>query len=176
MRVGKLAAALGATACVLGGGSAALAASHPKGGKVNVFVTTKSSTKDKVLITGAIGDFGTAISQNAKGKVSPNGSYEKVKLTHGGFIINATQLNNKINHATPVFNKANCSVTVRATGPAFVGDGTGAYKGISGTIRISVTFAGVAKKTAKGCAAASNAPLQGQYVSISGTGTVRFVK
>jgi hypothetical protein len=176
MRAGKVAAAVGATACVLGGGSVALAASQPKGGKVNIFVTTKTSTKDKILITGAIGDYGTAISQNAQGKVSPNGTYENVKLQHGGFIVNATELNNKISHAKPTINKTNCSVMIRATGPTFVGNGRGAYKGISGTVRITVTFAGVAPKTANGCNLSSNAPLHGMYQSITGSGTVKFIK
>ena len=176
MRVGKLAAAVGVTAGVLGGGSVALAASHPKGGKVNIFVTTKSPTKEKILVTGAIGDYGTAVSQNAKGKVSPNGTYENVKLTRGGFIVNATELHNKLNHAKPVVNKANCSVMFRATGPAFIGDGSGAYKGISGTVRITVIFAGVAPKTATGCNLGNNAPLHGSYHSATGTGTVKFIK
>ena len=45
MRVAKLATVVGATACLLGAGSVALAASHPKGGKVRVFVTNTSPTK-----------------------------------------------------------------------------------------------------------------------------------
>jgi hypothetical protein len=176
MRVGKLAAAVGATACVLGGGSVALAASNPKGGKINIYVTTKSATKDKVLVTGAIGDYGTAISQNAKGKVSPNGAYEKVKLKNGGFIVNATGLNNKINKANPTINKASCSVVLRVTGPAVIGNGTGGYKGISGSLKITLTFAGVANKTAKGCVFNKNGSLHGMYQSITGSGSVKFIK
>ena len=78
MRVGKLAIAVGATACVLGAGSAALAASTPKGGKIRVFVTDTSATKGKILVTGTIGDYGTTISQDANGKADPSGNFEKV--------------------------------------------------------------------------------------------------
>jgi hypothetical protein len=176
MRAGKVAAAVGATACVLGGGSVALAASSPKGGKINIYVTPKTSIKDQVLVTGAIGDYGTAISQNAKGKPSPNGTFENVRLKQGGFIVNATGLNNKISKAKPKINKTTCSVVFKVTGPAAVGDGRGAYKGISGNLKITVTFAGVAPKTAKGCNLSSNAPLHGMYQSITGSGTVKFIK
>jgi hypothetical protein len=174
MRVGKLATAVGATACLLGAGSVAVAASHPKGGKVRVFVTNTSATKGKILITGAIGDYGTTLSEDANGKVDPNGAFEKVKLKHGGFIVDATALNKKLNHSKPVFNKSNCSVVFSGTGPVTLGNGTGAYTGIAGTIRITVTFAGILPRTAKGCDTSPNAPTHGSYNSITGTGTVSF--
>ena len=125
MRVGKLAAVVGVTACALGVGSVALAASTPQGGKIRVFVTNTSATKGKILITGAIGDYGTTISEDANGKTDPNGNFEKVTLKQGGFLVNATGLNNKLNHAKPTINRANCSMCSRvpalprsAMGPA----------------------------------------------------------
>ena len=176
-RVGKLATAVGATAVLLGAGSVALAASpasQPKGGKVRVFVTNTSPTKGKILITGAIGDYGTNVSEDANGKVDPNGNYEKVKLRHGGFIVNTTALNKKLSHLVPTVNKTNCSIVVSGRGPVTVGSGTRSYAGISGKVTITVTFAGIAKKTAKGCDFAENAPTRGQYQSITGTGSVSF--
>ncbi len=174
MRVGKLTIALGATACLLGAGSVALAASTPQGGKIRLFVTNSSATKSKITITGAIGDYGTAVSQDAKGKVEPNGAFKKVTLKHGGFIVNATGLDKKLNSAKPTVNRTTCSVVFTGTGPATIGDGTGAYAGISGTVAITFTFAGVAPKTAKGCNLANNAPVFGQYQSVTGSGSVSF--
>ena len=174
MRVGKLATAVGATACLFGAGSAALAASHPKGGKIRVFVTNTSPTKGKILITGAIGDYGTTISADANGKVDPNGAFEKVKLKHGGFMVDATALNKKLNHLKPTLNRTSCSVVFGASGPVTLGAGTGAYAGISGKVRITVTFAGILPKTAKGCDLRPNAPTHGQYQSITGNGRVSF--
>ena len=58
--------------------------------------------------------------------------------------------------------------------PTKVEDGTGAYAGITGKVAITVTFAGIAPKTAKGCNLANNAPTFGQYQSITGTGSVSF--
>lgn len=175
MRVGKLALAVGVTACVLGAGPAALAASVPKGGNVRIFVTnTSSPTKSKILVTGAIGDYGTTVSQNANGKPNPNGNFEKVTLKQGGFIVNATALNQKLNSAKPTVNTTNCSVAFTATGPTTIQGGTGAYAGITGKVAITITFAGIAPKTAKGCDLANNAPTYGEYSSITGTGSVSF--
>jgi hypothetical protein len=172
MRVGKVVAVVGVTACVLGAGSAAMAAATPQGGKIRVFVTNTSATKGKIVITGAIGDYGTTVSQDANGKADPNGNFEKVTLKQGGFIVNGTELNKKLNQAKPTVNKANCSVSFTGTGPTTVGNGTGAYAGISGNIAITVTFAEIAPKTAKGCSMNGNG-LAG-YQSITGVGSVSF--
>jgi hypothetical protein len=174
MRVGKLAAVVGVTACALGAGSVALAASTPQGGKIRVFVTNTSATKGKILITGAIGDYGTTVSQDANGKVDPNGAFEKVTLKQGGFIVNATALNKKLNSSQPAVNKTNCSAAFTGTGPVTIGNGTGAYAGITGKVTITVTFAAVLPKTAKGCNPNQNPPAGASYQSITGTGSVSF--
>jgi hypothetical protein len=174
MRAVKLATAVGLTTCLLGGVPAALAASTPKGGKIRVFVTNTSATRGKMLITGAIGDYGTAVSQDANGKIDPNGVFEKVTLKHGGFMIDTTALDKKLHSTQPTINKANCSVLLTGTGPTTVEDGTGAYTGITGTVTVSVTFAGILQKTAKGCNMSNNGPTYGMYQSISGAGSVSF--
>jgi hypothetical protein len=174
MRVRKLAMAVGVTGCLLGVGPAALAASAQKGGKIRVFVTSTSATKGKILITGAIGDYGTTVSQDANGKADPNGNFQKVTLKHGGFLVDGTALNKKLNSANPTLNKTNCSYAFTGTGPTTVEDGTGAYAGITGKVAITVTFAGIAPITAKGCNLADNAPTFGAYQSITGAGSVSF--
>jgi hypothetical protein len=175
MRVGKLAAVVGVTACALGAGSVALAASStPQGGNIRVFVTSTSGPKSKILITGAIGDYGTGVSQDANGKVDGNGGFEKVTLKQGSFIVNATALNKKLNSAKPTINRTNCSLAFTGTGSATVGNGTGAYAGITGKITLTVTFAGIAPKTAKGCNFNANPPAGASYQSITGTGSVSF--
>jgi hypothetical protein len=174
MRVGKLAMAVGVSTCLLGAGATALAASPPKGGKIRVFVTNTSATKGKILITGAIGDYGTTVSQDANGKTDPNGNFEKVTLKHGGFLVDGTALNKKLNSGGPTINKTNCSFTFGGSAPTTIEDGTGAYTGITGKVTITLTFAGLAPKTAKGCNLANNAPTFGAYQSITGIGSVSF--
>ena len=114
------------------------------------------------------------VSQDANGKVDPNGDFEKVTLKHGGFLVDATALNKKLSSAKPTVNKTNCSFAFTGTGPTTVEHGTGAYTGITGKVAITVTFAGIAPKTAKGCDLANNAPTHGVYQSITGTGSVSF--
>lgn len=174
MRGAKLGIAIGVTACLLSAGQAALGASTQKGGKIRVFVTNTSATKGNITVTGAIGDYGTTVSQDANGKVDPNGDFQKVTLKHGGFIVDATALNKKLNGAAPTVNTTTCSVVFTGTAPTTVEDGTGAYAGITGTVAITLTFAGIAPKTAKGCNLSNNAPVFGQYESITGTGSVSF--
>jgi hypothetical protein len=153
--------------------SAAVAASStPQGGKISVFVTHGSATTDKILITGAIGDYGTAISQDANGKVDPNGSFEKIKLKQGGFIVNATGLNKKIGSTKPTVNNSTCSFALSGSGPVTIGNGTGAYAGIAGKVTMTFTFAAIAPKTAKGCSFKQNPA--SSYQSLSGTGSVSF--
>ena len=173
MRVGKVAAVVGVTACALGAGSAAVAAATPQGGKISVFLTETSATKSKIVVTGAIGDYGTAVSEDANGKVDANGNFEKVTLTQGGFLVNATELSKKLQHAKPTENKTNCSFVFSGTGPTTISDGTGAYAGITGKIAITLTFAGITPKTAKGCNFNSN-KTSGNYQSVTGTGSVSF--
>jgi hypothetical protein len=173
-RFRKVLTAVGMTACLLG--TTASADASQAGGQIRVFATYLTPTKDKVLITGAIGDYGTEITQNANGKPDSEGNFEKVILKHGGFTINATALNNKLAKVPPVKpNHTNCSLEFVGTGFVTVGNGTDAYAGIAGKIKVTVTYAGIEQKTSKGCNASHNAPFYGQYQSITGVGNVRFV-
>ncbi len=172
MRVGKFATVIGVAACALGAGATTVAAATPQGGKVRIFVTNTSATKGKILITGAIGDSGTTVSQDANGKVDPNGDFEKVTLKQGGFLVNGTALNKKISSAKPTVNKSNCSFALSGSGPVTIGSGTGAYAGISGKATITFTFAAIAPKNASGCLFKQNPATS--YQSITGTGSVSF--
>lgn len=176
MRAVKLATVAGVTMCALGAGPAALAASStPQGGKIRVFVTTAASNKEKIVVTGSIGDYGTTVSQDADGKVDPTGTFEKVTLKHGSFIINDTALTKKLDNEPPtVVNISNCSIVFVGSGPTTISNGSGAYAGITGTLRLTYTFAGIAPKTAQRCDFASNAPDGGTYTSVAGTGNVSF--
>ena len=140
-----------------------------------MFVTSVSNTKSKVLITGAIGDYGTGLSTDKNGKATANGNYEKISLQKGGFIVNATGLNAKLSHAKPTFNKATCSILLQGTGPGTLSGGTGAYKGIKGTLQITVTFAGVAPRLPNGqCNSNQHAKPAAFYQSVTAAGTVSF--
>src|SRR3984957_14864149 len=97
MRVAKMGFGVAATLSLslLIPATVALGASPPAGGNVNVFVTPLSANgpKANIVVTGAIGDYGTALSATKSDKTAANGAYEKITLQQGSFLVNATKLN-----------------------------------------------------------------------------------
>jgi hypothetical protein len=142
-------------------------------------VSQVSATKARILLTGAIGDYGTTVSYNKKGKVDSNGAIQKVKLTKGGFSIDATALDQKLNKIKPSFNSSNCSALFSGTGTGKLFGGSGAYKVIRGTLKITVTFAEVAPRYTSGakqgqCNFADSARPMAQFNAITATGNVTY--
>jgi hypothetical protein len=160
--------------------AAAFGASAPAGGKVKVFVTqSPNSSKGTIVVTGAIGDYGKTVNVDKSGKPNANGSYVKISLQQGSFLVNATQLNAKLNHLKPTINRATCSVEASETGPVSLSNGAGLYMGISGNLQITVTFAFIGPRFSSGphkgqCNFNNNAPSLAQYQSITGSGKVSF--
>jgi|HubBroStandDraft_5_1064220.scaffolds.fasta_scaffold215269_1 hypothetical protein len=147
----------------------------PAGGAVKVWVTQGNGPKGKIVITGAIGDFGTTTNTTKAGKPSANGGYVKIKLHQGGFMVNGVALNKKLNKLRPTFNAATCSASGTGSANVTVFDGTGLYAGISGKIKITASFAFVGPRLANGkCNNANSAKPLAQYQSIQGSGRVSF--
>ncbi len=158
---------------------AAAAATTPAAGKIEIYVTGINSARQPILIAGSIGDYGTATSETKAGKVDENGNYVHVALKKGTFLVDATKLNNNNNGRPLVVDKATCSYAFRVSAPITISDGTGAYKGISGTANMTVIFGGVGPYYTSGakkgrCNQSKNATPSDQYLSITGTGTVKF--
>lgn len=154
------------------------AATTPVGGKIQIYVTGIPSARQPILIAGAIGDYGTATSETKAGKVDANGNYVHIALKNGTFLVDATKLNASKGKLL-LQNKATCSFVFRLAGPITISDGTGSYKGISGSARMTITFGGVGPFYATGakkgqCNQSKNANPSGQYTSITGTGAVKF--
>jgi hypothetical protein len=179
MRGAKLALATAVLAGLMVVVASALAASAPAGGPIKVFVTpSPTGPKSKITITGAIGDFGTSLSVNAAGKTTPNGNFQKVTLKQGSFWANTTALNKATAKGKPVLNKATCSFSAASSGPVALFNGAGLYTGISGTVKLTITFAGISPRFASGahkgrCNFNSN-KIAGSYESIAGAGNVKF--
>jgi hypothetical protein len=113
------------------------------------------------------------------GKPNNNGNYVKITLRKGTFEVNATQLNAVTNHATPTVNKATCSFSFSGTGPVTLFNGTGLYAGISGTAKITVSFAVIGPDYASGpkkgqCNLSENVQALAQFGTVTGTGVVKF--
>jgi hypothetical protein len=151
--------ALGATIAtvalggLLGAGASSAAAAtvprHPAAslhGEVNVTIWSVDSDGPdfQAILSGAIGDFGPAVTVLPNGKVDPEHTSEmELELRHGTFrlYINgiASELRSHSEHE-PVY-AATCSDYFRVTDrvPVVAGSGTGAYRGASGSFSLTLT-------------------------------------
>jgi hypothetical protein len=159
---------------------AASAAATPTGGPIALFATiSPTSTPGKIVLAGAIGDWGTVTSIDKNGKPDDNGNYVKVTLKKGTFEIDATALNKTMANPRPqVQSGVTCSISASGTGPVKFFNGTGMYTGITGTAKVTMTFTGVGGRYESGakkgqCKQNNGAPLA-MLGSVTGRGTVQF--
>lgn len=124
-----------------------------------------------LIITGSIGDYGKSFNVNAQGKDDSNGNYELVKLQHGTFLFNKTNFDEADSKTNFPINKTTCSAGGSVTGTATIVSGTGEYKGITGTLTITLSDSWVISDTTK--CSGSNKILD-QYAYVSGTGTASY--
>ena len=171
---------LGLLGSLLLGSSAAARAAAPAGGAVSVFVTPSlTGAGGTIVLTGAIGDYGTTLTIDKNGKTDANGNYVRLTLKKGTFEVNSSTLNAAANAAQPKVNTTTCSGDLTVSDPVTVFNGTGLYAGISGTVKITEMFAFIGPKYASGakmgqCNMGMNAQPIAQWASITGSGAVRF--
>ena len=166
---------------VLGSAAAGTAktAAPPKAGPIAILATLDNDgPTSKIIVAGAIGDWGTAVTIDQNGKPDPNGNYVKVTLKKGGFEIDSTALNKVTANPQPqVASDATCSVSASGSAPVTLFNGTGLYQGISGTADATLTFTGVGGRYAsgpkKGQCERNNTPLA-VLATVVAHGTVHF--
>jgi hypothetical protein len=171
-----VAAAL-AVASVLAGSGAAAA---PAGGPIEIYASAGDNGSQHVVFVGAIGDYGKATNVSKNGKPNPNGNFVKMKLQKGTFMIDVTAVNQSMNSNAPpqVESKATCSAAFTGGGQVTFLNGTGLYKGISGTANVTVTFGGVGSRYKSGpkkgqCKQGEPSP-RASFGFVTGQGTVTF--
>jgi hypothetical protein len=159
---------------------AASAAATPKGGPIALYATiSATSAPGKVVLAGAIGDWGKVVSVDKNGKPTDNGNFVKVTLKNGTFEIDATELNKKMANPRPqIQSGVTCSISASGGGPVKFFNGTGLYKGISGTANVTMTYTGVGGRyqsgAKKGQCEEDNGPPLAMLGSVIGRGTVHF--
>jgi hypothetical protein len=177
-----VAVALGGVAVAGGPALGAGAPTKPAGGQISVLlIETSANGTGKILITGAIGDYGTTLNIDKNGKPDPNGPYGETKLSLGTFEVNLTALNAKASKlaANTSFNTTTCSAELTVTAPVTLLDGTGLYKGIGGTVSFTESAGFIAPRYASGskkgqCNTSSGTQPLAQIGTAAGTGTVSF--
>ena len=152
-------------------GAAAKPQTSPSGvhGAVNVTVWSIDSDGAyfQSIVSGAIGDFGPAISILPSGKVDPAHSSElELRLQHGTFRLDIHGMASKLRAETahePVY-RSTCSDYFRVTAPVPVvtGSGTGRYRGLTGTLAMSLVINEVESPSCNG--------MSRQLIVLSGSG------
>jgi hypothetical protein len=174
-----------AGAVLTSGGTMAASASTVTNGPVHVFDYGDGfGVGGTVVLTGAIGDSGSADSVDANGTPDPsNNTEELVDLVQGSFRLSVVGLGKKIGIAYSKFqpNPRTCSGYVSATAslPIVAGSGAGAYTGITGGFVLTYSSALVGPKYGSGkhkgqCNNSNNAEPVAQTVLVTGSGTVSY--
>lgn len=169
---------VGCALAVCGASLAPAATAATEGGAIQVWITPTPNGQGggRVLITGAIGDYGVAQNANASGTLDPKGTYKKLVLESGTILIDTTRFIAATRNANPdSFNKSNCSAVTRVSGAVPIVSGTGAYTGISGALNLAAARATIFPKTSSGaCNTNESATPASFYFTVSGTGTETY--
>jgi len=148
-------------------------------GAIQLQATTGAGASGKIVLTGAIGDWGTTRTMDRNGKTDPNGNLVAIKLRKGSFVIDSTKLSAKLASTRPTGNAATCSVYMNVSAPITILNGTGLYKGISGSATVTINFGGIGSRYTSGthkgeCIENQNAQPLAQLGFIHGQGSVTF--
>jgi hypothetical protein len=102
-------------------------------GLITVASKVETNGKASVVVTGTISDHGRSFPADAEGNANSKDNYEEVVMQRGTFLLDERELNS----VKPAggLNSRTCllDLTFKATVPVALG--TGAYAGISGTLR-----------------------------------------
>jgi hypothetical protein len=127
------------------------------------------------IVSGVVGDYGPAVSIYPDGTVDPAHSSElDLRLTDGSFRLSIAALDKafvKAGARAPVYPKT-CTdlISVTGTTPIVAGSGTGAYRGITGGFRVTLTLNEV---EAKPCQPSPGA-FRAQLITVAGSGIISF--
>lgn len=126
----------------------------------------------RVLLTGVVGDYGPAVTVFPNGKVDPEHQHQiSLRLKKGSFRLHFTRLNKAIVAVTSRWTKnPTCSfhANVTAPTPVVAGSGTGLYKGIKGSLTMTVTIDEVDVRPCPG----GTSKFVSQNIFLVGSGTV----
>jgi hypothetical protein len=125
-----------------------------------------------VVLSGAVGDYGPAVSVHPNGTVDPDHTSQlSLRLKKGTFRLSIARLDKAIVTATGRWKtNRTCSVhaTVTAPTPVVAGSGTGLYRGIKGSLTMTVTIDEVDSRPCR----AGTSPFVAQLIFLVGSGAV----
>jgi len=141
-----LAGALAVTSCAASAATSRAARPARPGRTAHLMVYSINSDGPdfRAIVTGAIGDYGPAVTVFPDGTVDPSHTHDlELKLTRGSFKLSITELDRKfiaVTRQEPIYPRT-CSDYLTASAPMTIvpGSGTGAYRGISGWFTVTIT-------------------------------------
>jgi hypothetical protein len=175
---GCAAATVGAAGTAAGSStSTAGAAQAPAASQAHIMVYSIDSDGPdfRAISTGAVGDYGPAVTVRPDGSVDPDHTSEmELQLTRGSFRLSISGLDAKIvaayRHWPSNVSTCSGSISVTAAVPIVAGSGTGSYRGISGSFTVTGTIDEVDVKPV--CNGTSK--FLSQVIMLAGSGTVSF--
>lgn len=128
-----------------------------------------------VIITGAIGDYGTTTKADRNGQVDPSGKYSLAQLKNGTVLSDPSAVSAKIQAGTPnaKIDPVSCSLQGSVSAPVPIIFGTGSYAGITGTLNTTFTIAELAARTSSGTCDTNADPID-VYATVFSTGVVHL--
>jgi hypothetical protein len=172
-RIRNLAIGLAVLCGTLATNAMAASAASPSGGPVKFWITPSANGAGAIVITGAVGDYGTATTVNKNGQPDQNGGYSLLKLKDGTIEVNLTSFNHKNAKVGFPINQKSCSSEGTETGSVTVSDGTGHYKGIFGDLALSETDVWILGRSSSGSKCDGTDVIYNIDLD-SGSGTVSF--
>jgi hypothetical protein len=158
-------AAAGAFALASGSGVAS-AGTATKSGVLHIYEVGGISNTDTDVFTGLFTDHGVD-----HVSALDHGNVNKIVLTHGTFEANIATLLGRVKAVSST--SGGCSVVLRSTAPVQLSHGTGAYRGIHGTLTITLVNAMIFAKKHGSCPAdPQTATPTGEVLSALGSGRV----
>ena len=163
---------------VTGAGAAAAASTQAAaGGTANIMIygVNTDGAYWHAIVSGVIGDYGPAASIYPDGQADPAHNSElDLRLTDGSFRLSIAALDKAFVKAAahaPIYPKT-CTdlISVTGTTPIVAGSGTGAYRGITGGFRVTLTLNEV---EARPCQPSPGA-FRAQLITVAGSGTISF--
>jgi hypothetical protein len=136
------------------------------------YATNTDGPDSTVILTGAIGDFGTAKAVKPDGSIDPEHTGQlELTLRHGGLRLDAAALDARLVTAYQHFpadpHTCSGSVTISGTVPVVSDSGTGAYAHVGGRFELTVTVDEVDDPPCDGTGAFIE-----QTIIITGSGTI----
>jgi hypothetical protein len=145
--------------------ASAAAATPAASGVVHIYEAGTSTHSNRDVITGFFTDYGVDHLD-----ALDHGNVNKIVLTKGSFEANVRKLHARIKVVSD--NPRSCALVLKSTAPVTLSHGTGSYRGIHGTLTVTVVNAVVFPKKDGRCAEDISKPVRANVTSVTGSGRV----